>query len=54
MEEIGIFVVEIQQFIGAKRRNSLSYPGHNVVIFVQWYNNLIKKINKNELQMSLI
>ena len=33
-----------------KRRNSLSYPGHNVVIFVQWYNNLIKKINKNELQ----
>ena len=33
-----------------EKEETLSYPGHNVVIFVQWYNNLIKKINKNELQ----
>lgn len=32
-----------------KRRNSLSYPGNDVKIFVDWYRNLIKKINKSEL-----
>ena len=33
-----------------KRRNSLSYPGNNVRTFVDWYKNIIKKINKNELK----
>ena len=33
-----------------KRRNSLSYPGNNIRIFVKWYKNLIKKINKHEFK----
>ena len=33
-----------------KRRNSLSYPGNDVGIFVKWYNNIIKKINKDEFK----
>ncbi len=32
-----------------KRRNSLSYPGNNVRTFVVWYRNIIKKINRSEL-----
>ena len=28
-----------------KRRNSLSYPGNNIVTFVRWYNSLIDKMN---------
>ena len=31
-----------------KRRNSLSYPGHDIKIFVSWYKNLMKKINHDE------
>ena len=37
-------------FWSMKRRNSLSYPGNDVVIFVEWYNNLMKKINKQEFK----
>ena len=37
-------------FWSMKRRNSLSYPGNNVKIFVEWYKNLIKKINRDEFK----
>lgn len=37
-------------FWSMKRRNSLSYPGNNIRIFVKWYKNLIKKINKHEFK----
>ena len=33
-----------------KRRNSLSYPGHDVKKFVKWYKNIINKINKDEFK----
>ncbi len=35
-------------FWSMKRRNSLSYPGHNIKTFVVWYKNLMKKINHDE------
>ena len=33
-----------------KRRNSLSYPGNDVKIFVKWYKEFITKINKEEFR----
>ena len=33
-----------------KRRSSLSYPGNSVEVFVKWYNEIIKKINKEDFK----
>ena len=33
-----------------KRRNSLSYPGHDLKIFVNWYKQIMKMLNKQELK----
>ena len=35
-------------FWSMKRRNSLSYPGHDIKIFVKWYRSIMNKINLNE------
>ena len=35
-------------FWSMKRRNSLSYPGHDIKIFVKWYRSIMEKINVNE------
>ncbi len=37
-------------FWSMKRRNSLSYPGHDVKKFVKWYKNITNKINKDEFK----
>ena len=31
-----------------KRRNSLSYPGYDLKIFVQWYKKIMEMVNKEE------
>ena len=36
-------------FWSMKRRNSLSYPGNNIKIFVRWYKKIMKNIDQNEL-----
>ena len=35
-------------FWSMKRRNSLSYPSHDVEIFVKWYKNIMKFVNSEE------
>ncbi len=37
-------------FWSMKRRNSLSYPGHDIKIFVKWYRSIMEKINLNEFE----
>ena len=36
-------------FWSMKRRNSPSYPGHDVGVFVNWYKEIMTKINSHEL-----
>ena len=36
-------------FWSMKRRNSPSYPGHDVSVFVNWYKEIMSKINSHEL-----
>ena len=36
-------------FWSMKRRNSPSYPGHDVSVFVNWYKEIMTKINSHEL-----
>ena len=31
-----------------KKRNSLSYPGNDIKVFVKWYKNIMSKVDKNE------
>ena len=35
-------------FSSMKKRNSLSYPGNDIKVFVKWYKNIMSKIDKNE------
>ena len=35
-------------FSSMKRRNSLSYPGNDIKIFVKWYKSIMSKIDKKE------
>ncbi len=37
-------------FWSMKRRNSLSYPGHDIKVFVKWYRSIMEKINLNEFE----
>ncbi len=37
-------------FWSMKRRNSLSYPGHDIKVFVKWYRSIMNKIDKNEFK----
>ena len=37
-------------FWSMKRRNSLSYPGHDVEVFVTWYKKIMERINKKEFE----
>ena len=37
-------------FSSMKRRNSLSYPGNSVKVFVKWYNDITKRINKEDFK----
>ena len=31
-----------------RNRNSLSYPGNNIKIFVEWYKNIMTKVDKKQ------
>ena len=35
-------------FSSMKKRNSLSYPGNDIKVFVKWYEGIMSKIDKNE------
>ena len=37
-------------FWSMKRRKSLSYPGHDIKIFVRWYRSIMEKIDLNEFK----
>ena len=41
-------------FWSMKRRNSLSYPGYNLNIFVSWYKKIMENINKEEHKKTII
>ena len=35
-------------FSGMRNRNSLSYPGNDIKIFVEWYKNIMDKIDDKQ------
>ena len=40
--------IQRQFFHGMRNRNSLSYPGNDIKIFVEWYKNIMSKIDKKQ------
>ncbi len=41
-------------FWSMKRRNSLSYPGNNLNMFVNWYKKIMENVNKEEHKKTII